>query len=157
GIQLAIIAILGVGATRVAAGEIGVSTLVAFLLYAFTLLTPVMELAQSMTTLQAGIAAAKRIREVESIPLEPQSDDQGVTASPNDRDPVTTRQEARLDLEGVSARYAPGAEAALNDVDITIPHRGHTASVGPSGAGKTTMFSLFLRFLEPEKCTLRLN
>ena len=157
GIQLAIIAILGVGATRVATGEIGVSTLVAFLLYAFTLLTPVMELSQSMTTLQAGIAAAKRIREVESIPLEPPSDGPEVIASPNGRAPVTPHGETLLELEGVSARYAPGAEAALKDVDLTISHRGHTAIVGPSGAGKTTMFSLFLRFLEPEEGTLRLN
>lgn len=157
GTQLAIITILGVGAMRVAAGEIGVSTLVAFLLYAFTLLTPVMGLAESMTTLQSGIAAAKRIREVESIPLEPPSDDPRGAVFPVGHGPDDLPGDALLELEGVTARYAPGAEAALKDLDLTISRRGHTAIVGPSGAGKTTLLSLFLRFLEPEEGALRLN
>ena len=38
----------------------------------------------------------------------------------------------------------------MRGVDLEIPRRGHTAIVGPSGAGKTTLFSLILRFLEPQ-------
>ena len=159
GIQLSIIAILGLGALRVASGEIAVSTLVAFLLYAFTLMTPVMELSQSVTTLQSGIAAAKRIREVEAIPLEPTAE--APTDSPAER-PLAPSSEngygsPLLELRGVTARYAPGAEAALEEVDITVSRRGHTAIVGPSGAGKTTVLSLLLRFLEPEHGELLLE
>ncbi len=190
GIQLAIIAILGVGALRVASGEIGVSTLVAFLLYAFTLMNPVMELSQSVTTLQSGIAAAKRIREVEAVPLEPAAEGpDGVTSrngadphGPDDASALSHKELSTgdrpapggtgisvsangfggglaadnghgsplLELHGITARYAPGAAAAVKGVDLAIPRRGHTAIVGPSGAGKTTVFSLLLRFLEPE-------
>lgn len=159
GIQLSIIAILGLGALRVASGEITVSTLVAFLLYAFTLMTPVMELSQSVTTLQSGIAAAKRIREVEAVPLEPTAE--APAGSPSDRPLVPVSENGHgsplLELRGVTARYAPGAEAALEEVDVTVPPHGHTAIVGPSGAGKTTVLSLLLRFLEPEHGELLLE
>ncbi|WP_433700265.1 ABC transporter ATP-binding protein [Nocardiopsis sp. CA-288880] len=151
GIQISIIAILGVGALRVTSGAMEVSSLIAFLLYAFTLMNPVMELSQSVTTLQSGVAAARRIREVEAIPLEPSSDGPDVPLADPDG-----AGEALLELRGVTARYAPGAESALDRVDLSIPRRGHTAIVGPSGAGKTTVFSLLLRFLEPEEGELAL-
>ncbi|MBR8740287.1 ABC transporter ATP-binding protein [Nocardiopsis sp. MG754419] len=161
GVQLAIIAILGLGALRVASGEIAVSTLVAFLLYAFTLMNPVMELSQSVTTLQSGIAAAKRIREVEAIPLEPTAEE--AVARPTDPGSHPSAASGNghggplVELRGVTARYAPGAEAALDGVDIAVPRHGHTAIVGPSGAGKTTVLSLLLRFLEPEHGDLLLD
>ncbi|WDZ93997.1 ABC transporter ATP-binding protein [Nocardiopsis sp. HUAS JQ3] len=155
GIQLAIISILGVGALRVSSGAIEVSTLIAFLLYAFTLMTPVMELSQSVTTLQSGVAAARRIREVEAIPLEPSSE--AADADAPVPSPDGDRPGALLELRGVTARYAPGAESALDGVDLSVPRRGHTAIVGPSGAGKTTVFSLLLRFLEPEEGQLFLD
>lgn len=161
GIQLAIIALLGFGAVRVTTGAIEVSTLIAFLLYAFTLMGPVSELSESVTTLQSGIAAAKRIREVESIPLEPAAprpDGTPVPAAPPDGDGPDGRREGPfLELSGVTARYAPGAEAAVHRVDLTVPRRGHTAIVGPSGAGKTTVFSLLLRFLEPAQGRVLVN
>lgn len=160
GVQLAIISILAVGAMRVASGEIGVSTLVAFLLYAFTLMGPVMELSQSMTTLQSGIAAARRIREIEQLPSEPTGErpEGGAAAlSRSGGGPDGGQGDALLELEGVTARYAPGAEPAVCGVDLVVPRRGHTAIIGPSGAGKTTMFSLFLRFLEAEEGTVRLD
>ena len=131
GIQLAIIAILGLGALRVASGDIGVSTLIAFLLYAFTLLSPVMELSQSVSTLQSGIAAAKRIRDVQAIPLEPAAEPPAFSPSPSpDGRPVSAVPDASaplLELRGVTARYAPGAAPALREVDLDIPRRGHTA------------------------------
>ncbi|MEU0241961.1 ABC transporter ATP-binding protein [Nocardiopsis sp. NPDC006198] len=151
GIQISIIAILGVGALRVTSGAMEVSSLIAFLLYAFTLMNPVMELSQSVTTLQSGVAAARRIREVGAIPLEPSSDGPDVPLADPDG-----AGDALLELRGVTARYAPGAEAALDRVDLSIPRRGHTAIVGPSGAGKTTVFSLLLRFLEPVEGELAL-
>ncbi|GIE76860.1 hypothetical protein Aph02nite_28100 [Actinoplanes philippinensis] len=55
-----------------------------------------------------------------------------------------------LVMQGVTARYGPDAAPVVRGIDLEIPRRGHTAIVGPSGAGKTTLFSLLLRFLEPE-------
>ncbi|KDN76969.1 ABC transporter permease [Streptomyces olindensis] len=146
GIQLAIILVLGVGAWRVAEGTLEVSGLIAFLLYAFGLMDPISELSQNVTALQSGIAAAERIRETDD--LESEADDDARVpvparaAAPADDTPV-------LELRDVTAAYGPDAEPAVRGVGLAIPRRGHTAIVGPSGAGKTTLFSLVLRFLEP--------
>ena len=140
GIQLAIVLILGIGAYRVSEGLLEVSSLIAFLLYAFGLMGPITELSQNVTALQSGIAAAGRIREVDTIEVEV--------------DPVAERTGAPvadgpvLELRGLTAGYG-SAEPAVRDIDLVIPRRGHTAIVGPSGAGKTTLFSLIMRFLEP--------
>lgn len=149
GIQLAIVLVLGVGAWRVADGELAVSSLIAFLLYAFGLMEPITELSQNVTALQSGLAAAARIREVDAIDVEV------------DPEPVTTGSPAPtenvLELRDVVARYGPDTEPAVAGVSLAVPRRGHTAIVGPSGAGKTTLFSLILRFLEPQSGALLLD
>lgn len=146
GIQLAIVVILGVGAWRVSDGLLEVSSLIAFLLYAFGLMEPITELSQNATTLQSGMAAASRIRQMDVMELE---EDQVVTGS----GPVLA--DAVLELRGVTAGY--GGEPAVRDVSLTIPRRGHVAIVGPSGAGKTTLLSLVMRFLDPSAGTLLLD
>jgi ABC-type multidrug transport system fused ATPase/permease subunit len=145
GIQLSVIAILGIGAWRAERGLLEISSLIAFLLYAFQLMGPITELTQNVTALQAGVAAAARIRQIEAIEVEPDAP----PAAPAPR-PAPDPDGPVLAFRGVTARYAPGAEPAVRDIDLDIPRRGHTAIVGPSGAGKTTLFSLILRFLEPE-------
>ncbi|MFJ4768208.1 ABC transporter ATP-binding protein [Streptomyces uncialis] len=162
GIQLAVIGILGFGAWRVSAGHLEVSSLIAFLLYMFTLMGPVTELSTHMTALQSGIAAAARIREVEAIPLEtaptaPTAPTGHPTTPPGEKFPAPRADRPVLELRAVTARYAPGTEPAVRSLDLAVPARGHTAVVGPSGAGKTTLFSLLLRFLDAEHGELRLD
>ncbi|MFI6522981.1 ABC transporter ATP-binding protein [Spirillospora sp. NPDC050679] len=152
GLQVAIIVILGLGAWRVGAGRMEVSSLIAFLLYAFGLMEPIMELSQSTTTLQSGMAAAERIREVDDLETEPGTVPGG--------GPGTARDDAGapvLELRGVTAGYGPDLPPAVRGVDLAVPRRGHVAIVGPSGAGKTTLMSLILRFLEPQEGELRLD
>jgi ABC-type multidrug transport system fused ATPase/permease subunit len=151
GIQLAIIVILAVGAWRVGAGLLEVSTLIAFLLYAFGLMEPIMELSENLTSLQAGVAAAKRIQQVEELEVEAT----GGAAAAGADSPARAEGPA-LELRGVTAAYGPGRVPAVQDVDLVVPARGHTAIVGPSGAGKTTLFALLLRFLEPQAGEIRL-
>lgn len=148
GVQGAIIVILGLGAWRIDQGHMEVSTLIAFLLYAFTLMGPVTELSQNATALQSGIAAAIRIRETEAIATE-NTPDTGVAPHAQPHRPI-------VELEDVTIRYEGAAANALDGVSLTIPRTGHLAIVGPSGAGKTTLLSLLLRFVEPDSGQVRL-
>ncbi len=150
GVGLAIMLILGLGAWRVSEGLLTVSALVAFLLYAFQLMEPVSSLATTVGSLQAGIAAAARIREIDALELEPTNEGAVLRTT-------TSLSDSALVFDNVTARYAPGAAPAIHQVNLEIPRIGHTAIVGPSGAGKTTIFSLLLRFLNPDSGRLILD
>jgi ABC-type multidrug transport system fused ATPase/permease subunit len=177
GIQLAIIVILALGAWRVDQGLLAVSSLVAFLLYAFQIVEPVTTLTQNVTELQAGIAAAGRIREVEAIETEEtertsvapgragagsSAPSSGITRPDDAAHRPARLADAQgeppvLAFAGVTARYLPGGEPVVRDLTFEVPRRGQVAIVGPSGAGKTTTFSMLLRFLQPESGTLLLD
>jgi ATP-binding cassette, subfamily C, bacterial CydC len=58
---------------------------------------------------------------------------------------------ATLALESVTARYRHVEEPALSEVDLRLDPGGRVALAGPSGAGKTTVTNLLLRFLDPEE------
>ncbi|MFC9789103.1 ABC transporter ATP-binding protein [Rhodococcus sp. NPDC127528] len=151
GMQIALAGILAFGAWRVGSGAVAVSSLIAFLLYAFQLLDPVSRLSRNVATIQSGIAAAARIREVQALDLEDHDESAEIL-------PLRAAPDVPLlELVDVTAKYAPGARPALCGVSASIPARGHTAIVGPSGAGKTTIFSLLLRFLHPETGQIRLG
>ncbi|MEV7286940.1 ABC transporter ATP-binding protein [Streptomyces sp. NPDC093252] len=161
GVQLAILLILAIGAVRVDSGALAVSSLIAFLLYAFQLLGPATELAQEFSQLQSGIAAAARIAEIQKLEVE-----KGHTRTPatlSARTPVPaptptpTPTPHVLAFEEVTARYAPDGPPVLDGVSFAVPRQGHTAIVGPSGAGKTTAFSLMLEFLRPDTGRLVLD
>jgi ATP-binding cassette subfamily B protein len=140
-IQLSFLGVLGVGGARVASGELQISSLIAFLLYLFYLMAPISQLIQAAMQLQTGLAAVTRLREVEDLPIEA-LDAAGHTEP-------ATRGPAAISLRGVSFRYADDRPQALDDVSFDIAAGGMTALVGPSGAGKTTIFSLLERFYEP--------
>ena len=149
GVNLAILIVLGLGGWRVATGALEVSSLVAFLLYLFQLMWPVMMLTMAVTALQSGLAAAARINQVTSMPQE--------DTSPQPSRGEERRADDALILDDVRFRYAPDAPWALDGVSFRIPRLGHTAIVGPSGAGKTTVFGLLLKFLEPQSGVVSLD
>jgi ATP-binding cassette subfamily C protein len=141
-IQCAFIAVLATGGARVASGAIEVGTLVAFLLYVYYLMSPIQQLVSAATEYQVGAAAVARIQEAERLPVEPSGG------------PASRRGEGgapvAVTFEQVRFRYRPELPEVHHAVSFTIPPRGMTAFVGPSGAGKTTVFSLIERFYEPD-------
>jgi len=155
GVHLAIIVILGVGAWRVSTEELAVSSLIAFLLYAFGLLGPIGELSTNISSLQSGIAAAGRLRELDTLELETAPD--AATRSQRPRVLAQTSDIPILELREVTAGYGKEGAPAVRDISFTVPTRGHVAIVGPSGAGKTTLFSLLLNFIRPRQGELFLH
>jgi ATP-binding cassette subfamily C protein len=139
-IQCAFIAVLATGGARVASGAIEVGTLVAFLLYVFYLMSPIQQLVGAASQYQVGTAAVARIQEAERLPVEPF---EGPASRSSGDAP------AAVAFEQVRFRYRPELPEVHDGVSFSIPARGMTAFVGPSGAGKTTVFSLIERFYEP--------
>ncbi len=140
--QVAFIAVLSVGGARVASGAIDVGTLVAFLLYVFYLMAPIGQLVQAVTQYQVGAAAVARIQEAEALPVELH----GAPAAL----PGPGAAPASVAFEDVRFRYRPELTDVHHGVTFHLPPGGMTAFVGPSGAGKTTIFSLIERFYDAD-------
>jgi ATP-binding cassette subfamily C protein len=140
-VQCAFIAVLATGGVRVASGAIEVGTLVAFLLYVYYLMSPIQQLVNAASQYQVGAVAVARIQEAERLPVEPSAGPPSGTGRAGAPAAVT--------FEQVRFRYRPELPEVHHGVSFVIPPRGMTAFVGPSGAGKTTVFSLIERFYEP--------
>ncbi|MDQ0746229.1 ABC-type multidrug transport system fused ATPase/permease subunit [Streptomyces africanus] len=140
--QIAFITVLAVGGARVATGAIDVGTLVAFLLFVFYLMSPIQQVVGAVTQYQTGAAALTRIQEALLLPAEP-----AAAAAPL---PSPGAQPAALAFDDVRFRYADDLPYVHHGVTFAVPAQGMTAFVGPSGAGKTTVFSLIERFYDPE-------
>jgi ABC-type multidrug transport system fused ATPase/permease subunit len=136
-VQLAFLAVLGVGGARVSAGAIPVSTLIAFLLYLFYLIEPVSKLIDAVSQYQEGAAAISRITQVQRLATEP---------SPQHRStPPRNSTAASVRFADVTFHYRPGLPDIHQQVSFEVPAAGMTAIVGPSGAGKSTVFALIER------------
>ncbi|MFP3989732.1 ABC transporter ATP-binding protein [Streptomyces sp. E11-3] len=140
--QIAFITVLAVGGARVATDAIDIGTLVAFLLYVFYLMSPIQQVVAAVAQYQTGAAALTRIQEALTLPAEPAADPAPL--------PLPGAEPAELAFADVRFRYAEDLPYVHHGVTFTVPARGMTAFVGPSGAGKTTVFSLIERFYDPE-------
>ncbi|MFI5845415.1 ABC transporter ATP-binding protein [Catenuloplanes sp. NPDC051500] len=146
--QGAFLAVLGVGGARVAAGDITVGDLVAFILFLFFLIMPLGQAISAYMQLQTGLGALERIEEVLRIPAEDQgSSVRGV--------PPASRTAVEFDAVGFGYPAADGP--VLSDVSFTVPYGTRTALVGPSGAGKSTLLALVERFYESTSGTIRVD
>jgi ATP-binding cassette subfamily B protein len=139
-VQIAFLAVLAVGGARVASGTLEVSSLIAFLLYLFYLVPPIGQLVQGGVQLQQGLAAMKRIKEIEDLPAEPVSPAVAGTAEP-----------VGVTFQDVVFKYGDDRPTVHDGVTFEVPPGGLTALVGPSGAGKSTVFALIERFYDHQK------
>jgi ATP-binding cassette subfamily B multidrug efflux pump len=136
--NLTFVAIAVVGGLRVASGAITIGDVQAFIQYSRQFTQPIAQLAAMMNLLQSGIASAERVFELLDAPE--QSDEPARATSPE-------RVRGRVAFEDVSFRYDEGTPL-IEHLDLVAEPGQTVAIVGPTGAGKTTLVNLIMRFYE---------
>ena len=137
-----IVGLLWFGAQEVMSGNLSGGTLSQFVIYAVIAASSLGQLSEVWGEIQLAAGAAERISELlDEVPQ--------ISAPPN---PVAfpSGVKGQVKFEGVTFHYPTRVNtAALNNVNFTAKPGEVTAIVGPSGAGKTTLFALIQRFYDP--------
>ena len=136
--SLGFIAVAVVGGLKVAAGTLTVGLVQAFIQYAQQFNQPIGQLASMANLIQSGLASAARVFAFLDAPEE-RPDPEG------DRWPGPSR--GRVVFEDVCFRYAPD-RPLIENLSLTVAPGSTVAIVGPTGAGKTTLVNLIMRFYE---------
>lgn len=129
--------ILGYGAIRVMNGEMTMGALVSFLMYLFQIISPVVVISQLFNNMAKTSGATERIQQILTEPEE-------FVADKAEKDIAS----APLKFENVDFAYEEG-KPVLRDVSFETQPNAVVAFAGPSGGGKSTIFSLIERFYQP--------
>ncbi|WP_308169478.1 ABC transporter ATP-binding protein [Acrocarpospora catenulata] len=127
-----------VGGLKVASGSISLGDVQAFIQYSRQFSQPLAQVAGMANLVQSGIASAERVFELLDAPE--QSGEPDDPARP-------ARIRGRVAFENVSFRYAPD-RPLIENLSLTVEPGQTVAIVGPTGAGKTTLVNLIMRFYE---------
>ncbi|WP_206378385.1 ABC transporter transmembrane domain-containing protein [Sneathiella limimaris] len=142
--------VLWSGATDVVKGNMSPGTLASFVFYAIVVAGSMGSLSEIWGELQRAAGASERLLEL--LNQEPQ------IQAPINPVPIGRELVNGIAFREVSFRYPTRPDyKALNDFSLEIKPGETVAIVGPSGAGKTTIFQLLLRFYDPQQGTIYLN
>ena len=136
--DLATAAVLGVGAARVAGGELTPGVLTAFLLYLGLFFAPVQQLSQVFDGYQQARIGLRRIAELLRTP----------TTVPDDGTEGVSRLRGEVELRDVGFSYTGAEKPALAGVSLRVAAGETVALVGATGAGKSTLVKLLARFYD---------
>jgi len=142
--------VLWVGGREVLAGRLSGGELSAFLFYAVLVASSVGSLSELAAELLRGAGASERLMELLATPtlIEPPAQPRALPQ------PV----QGRIAFEDLGFAYPANPDLrVLKDLSITIAPGAKVALVGPSGAGKTTLFQLLLRFYDPTQGAVRFD
>jgi ATP-binding cassette subfamily B protein len=132
------VAIAVIGGLRVAAGQMTLGDVVAFIQYSRQFTFPIIQTASIVNVLQSAVASAERVFEL--------LDEEEEVADPV-APAVLGEASGAVAFERVSFRYLPD-KPLIDDLDLVVQAGQTVAIVGPTGAGKTTLVNLLMRFYE---------
>lgn len=142
------VAVCVVGALLAMNGSISFGVIVAFMLYVRYFTQPLTQLAQAAQSMQSAAAAGERVFEfLEAEELENES---GKTSR-------LEKAEGHVEFEHVRFGYEDSDKAVIHDFSAAAKPGQKIAIVGPTGAGKTTMVNLLMRFHEIQSGTIRID
>lgn len=144
--QLCTLAVLAAATPYVISGELEGIWLGALMLAGLACFEAVQPLSQAAQVMSTSLEAARRLFQV--VDAEPE------VQEPKEPNPVPSP--SQLDVQALSFHY-PDGMAALNNVSFSLQRGKHLALVGPSGAGKTTLVNLLLRYWEYSSGHILLN
>jgi len=138
--NLSYVAVAVIGGLRVASGAMSLGDVQAFIMYSRQFTQPLTQVASMANLLQSGVASAERVFDLldadEQVP-----DSAAAPAVPKDA------QRGRVEFENVSFSYDPDTPL-IQDLSLVAEPGQTVAIVGPTGAGKTTLVNLIMRFYE---------
>lgn len=128
-------------------GEMTIGDLMAFISFTGWLFQPIFMIMQSMSSMQVSLACTERVFDLFDEPI----------AMPDQTDAKEIdRIEKELRFNNVTFKYPDGVEA-ISNLNIVIPKGKVTALVGSSGAGKSTITNLIMRFYDPSSGSVELD
>ena len=145
--NLNFVAIAVIGGLQVKSGAMSIGDIQAFIQYSRRFTQPMTQLASMMNVVQSGVASAERVFEL--LDVDEQSPDP-VGAL------VDARPTGRIEFEHVSFSYDP-ANPLIDDLSMVAEPGQTIAIVGPTGAGKTTLVNLIMRFYEIDSGRITLD
>jgi ATP-binding cassette subfamily B protein len=145
--NLVYVAIAVVGGLQVAAGMISIGDVQAFIQYSRQFSQPLSQLGSMANLLQSGVASAERVFEL--------LDEDEQSADPDDAETVP-ESASELEFRDVSFRYTPD-KPLIEGLNLTAQPGSTVAIVGPTGAGKTTLVNLIMRFYDVDEGSIALG
>jgi len=140
--------ILWVGGRAVSDGTVSLGIMVAFLSYVTRFFQPIQELSQLYTTMQSAMAGGEQVLKL--INTEP-------TVADKSNAKEMPSIQGRVDFENVSFRYRDDTPEVLHDLTLSIEPGQTIAFVGPTGAGKSTISKLILRFYDVSDGSVKID
>lgn len=159
---IAVVILLWVGGHEVLAGRLTAGDLVAFMLYLFMLIGPLVALSNLYSQIQAALAATERVFALLDEPIEPSTNDPSAPALPPMsghvafQDVSFTYPATLKDTNDTSSPSRP-RPIVLQHMTFEVQPGQMVALVGPSGAGKTTTLALLLRLYEIDAGAIRVD
>ena len=147
--SLSYVAVAVLGGLKVASGQLTLGDATAFIQYSRQMNQPLGEIAGMMQMLQSGVASAERVFEL--LDAEEEEEDEGKT-----RSSISEKTRGLVEFDHVDFSYAPDTPL-IEDLSLRVEPGQTAAIVGPTGAGKTTLVNLIMRFYDVDAGSIRLD